>query len=618
MAVNIEGQAVNPEQPEQPKEQNTRRPPENQGQETKSYRRYLPNFGIKNVIGAGIDAGAVYDKIFTEIEAVVKSANASVKDGQVFNAFKLMKNLAGLNYSGIVLTETREGKVSAHILLIEKTGNYPESIIENIAGSKIEIIRTPADALDEKYVSSAVKLVSDNTRIPEDQIIVTDGTLVPNEFDVNNEGALGALISNTFLAIHSENIIQIEGYTGFNLAGLMESNPKGKFIVNLHFNKQNAQYVNKAMMPIRQDICVELSYKANQGNSYRGVNQGSDVSDVIKVYGYIDFEFAGTPDLRSGLLPSQKFIPNFVITGFDTDQAPTPDLLLLGISSILSLNQEFRWMQMFKSTPSKKSEIDFNDIGALNIEANAELDVSGYGKMYQTKTNKFDILELNTLVNHLVRPSMMVSIDLPKAGPDTWYLSIFYNGKMKDNVRANERIIDSLMTLTSRNYVNDTPIFTDIVNRIHGGYYRTKDGYADLRQLSSYLSVSNYFNSTGQNPSRISEYTDTMTNFNIPSEIRASKRLDIVKEISGNTVTVKQFYNRLTFSGKFLMNLINSLNMSSFSPIFHNSSIDSEVFHRRSMLDVSGATFGQDLRIMGVNDIYRNYGAEDTFYTRRW
>ena len=121
-------------------------------------------FGISNPLAAFGSGGETYEKLYEAIQKIVKNLNEDSKSNIKFAVHKLLKQVAGLNYSGIILSEYTDQLATSHILMIEKTGDYPDKIIENIAGVRYEIVRTPADALDDKYVAQAQKLVADSLK----------------------------------------------------------------------------------------------------------------------------------------------------------------------------------------------------------------------------------------------------------------------------------------------------------------------------------------------------------------------------------------------------------------------------------------------------------------------
>jgi hypothetical protein len=542
--------------------------------------------------------------LFENIQKKVKFLNDEVKTEEKYSVIKLLKQNAGLNYSAIIVTETYNDRgPGVHVLMIEKTGDYPEKLIENIAGIRYEITRTPADALDDKYINQSLHIVAETLKIDPASIIIVDGTLVPNEFDVTNEVLVSELINNTFNSIHSEINIRVLDYKGINLNNLLTNNRNGKFCINLYFNPEDANFFDQTGMPVRQDICIALSYKLNTSQNNKSINQGNDVYDIVKTYGYIDFEWS--PTVINNMMATQKFIPNFVITHIDSQVAPTPDILMLGVASVLAINEDMNWMQAFRPVPGKKNEIDYNDIGALNIEGNIENNPTGFGKKYDTKSKTFTIAELNKYIQTLVRPNIIVSIDVPKAGPETWFTSVLQYIKFRNSKEALTRVNDYINMLTNGAYqVGNFPIFADVSNKIHGGFYKSKDGIKDVRHLNSYLAISNFIADTNQSPALIAQYTNTLYNSSIPAELRSAERKKYIDEMSNKTAVYKQYYDRMTFSAGFLMNLVNSLKMVGFSPVFTNMGAINDMFQRRSTSDFSAAMLGMDARILGQQNSY--------------
>lgn len=577
----------------------------------------IPQFGISSRLATYGSGGEVYEKLFEKIQAKIKLLNDELKTEEKYTVVKMLKQNAGLNYSGIVIAETMDTLTSAHVLMIEKTGDYPDKLVENIAGVRYEITRTPADALDERYVSQAQMAVAEAVKVDVNSVVVIDGTLVPNEFDVNNDVLVSELINNTFNAVHSENAIRVTDYKGINIANLISSNRNGKFFVNLYFNNEDTSFFDQTGMPVRQDVCISLTYKTGNLQNNKSINQGNDSYEIVKTYGYIDFEFIG-PSLVNNMMSSQKFVPNFIITHIDSQVAPTPDIIMLGVASVLAINEDLNWMQAFRSTPAKKNEIDFNDIGALNVEGNIENNPVGFGKKYDTKSKTFTITELNKFIQTLVRPNILVSIDIPKAGPETWYTSVFQYIKFRNSKEAYDRVTNNISTMTNGMHQhNNVQMFADVTNKIHGGFYKSKDGYRDIRHLSSYVSIANYIADTNQQPILISQYTNTLYNSSIPSELRAAERKKFIDEMSNKTAVYKQYYDRVTFNAAFLMSFVNSLKAVGFSPIFSNMGAVNDMFVRRSTADFTNAMLGVDARLMGQNNTFGNffmpYGYNRTF-----
>ncbi len=558
------------------------------------------SFGITSRLGNTGAGGEQYDKIFEYLTTQsIKIANESARDGEKYNVVRLMKDVWGLNYSGIVVTESKDNFVAAHVLIVEKTGAYPEKLIETVGNIRYEILRTPADALDSKCVSAAQTLVAEFLKVDINNVSIVDGTLIPAEFDATSESLLLSLANNTLNATHAEIEMRVNGYRGLNLGEFNKANPNGKFVVDVYYNGDDTTVFDQTGMPIRQDICIVVSHKSAGVNNRQSVNQAGEKVEVVKTYGYIDFEFVGST-VVNGMMSTQKFTPNFIITHLESPYAPTPDIVMLGVASAVVMNEDLNWLQAFRPSTSKKTEIDYNDIGALNIEGNIDQKPTGFSTRVNIKSKDFSLMELNKLATMLVNRDLLVSIDLPKAGPETWYTSVFHYIRFQNSQPAYDRLVHSIETQTNGVFANNNlPVFYGTTNKIHGGYYRAKDGARDLRQLSSYLAMANHVTDTNQNPVLLQQYTNTMYG-NIQTELRAAERKKYIDDMSKNTAVVKQMYDRVTFNRHFLASYVNALKQAGFNPVFGNMGAGNDMFMSRSTADFSGAALGSDVRLMNA------------------
>ena len=165
----------------------------------------MGQMGLLSPLGSMASGGETYEKIYSFFQTTVKRLNEEVKSDSTYHLVKLLKTQAGLNYSNIILVQKNQDVVTAHVLIVEATGQYPESRFETVQGQgttmRYEIVRTPADALDEKLMLQVRLAVSAQLGVSADDVIVVDGTLVPKEFDTNEEARMNSLLVNTFNAV---------------------------------------------------------------------------------------------------------------------------------------------------------------------------------------------------------------------------------------------------------------------------------------------------------------------------------------------------------------------------------------------------------------------------------
>ena len=566
--------------------------------------------GLTSPVGSVGSGGEMYEKLYAYLTATVKRLTEERKGEETYHVVKLLKQPAGLNYSNIVLVERLQSTVAAHILIIESTGTYPDARIETAGNMRYEIIRTPSDALDEKLVEQAQLAVAMTLKCAPGEVVIADGALVPKEFDMNDENQVNALVINTFNATHTEVQTRVNDYKGQDVAQLIAENRNGKFQIAVAFNENDMVFMDQSGMPVRQDVCISLTYKLGGQQSSWSVHQGENTIEVVKTYGYIDFEYVG-PQFVNNMPTSQCFVPNFVITHIDSPFAPTPDIVMRAVLSVFALNEGMNWLPAFRSSLVKKGEIDLTDIGALNIEGNIEASPTGYGKKYNTKDKNFSNIELTQFVQRLVHPGKLaISLDLPKAGPETWYTSLFHAIKFDNDKNAQNRL-NSFLTHSTGNVFQpaNLPVFINSTNKIHGGFYRDSNKtYRDLRCLTNYLAVANFVTDTNQPPAKISQYTNTLYSNALPAELRAAvRREQYLGEMSNNSAVIKRYYDRVTFSRDYLQNYLNAMQSVGYAPMFA-SNVNNEVFVTRATGDFANALFGQDARLMGATtNVYGNY-----------
>lgn len=570
-------------------------------------------FGMSNSFNR-INETETYNKIVNKFNNIITEINKDKKIGE-YKLVKIFKNEAGLNYSCIAvgLINNSKDQVYAHVLVVEKTGEFPSPLFETIQGTRYEIMRLPGDASDEKLVSSCKNKIAEIFNVSKERVVIVDTTLVPNEFNPDNDDMVNNLFYNTINACETEYKINNEPNI-INVQNVIENYKNGKFIVNMVFN--DSELVKDATgMPVREDICLNLSFKIPSDGYRKSVNDSEKVINLIRVYGYIDFDWVQPVQTPMGIT-TQKFVPNFVITHIEpVDRLPSPELVLMGIACCNIINEDTNWLRAFRPAALKKNEIDYNDIGALNIEGNIENAPQGYGAKINTKNKEFSILELSTLVMKLVRPGFNLSIDLPQVSPDTWYTSMFTAASQQSsNNGAYARIVRFMDAMTSGAYSSETnneiiPIFTNSINKIHGGFFETRDGVKDIREVTSYLAVANHIAATNQSPMLLAEYTNTFYNYNIPPELRAANRKSIIESMVSRVV-YKQFYNRMTFNKRFLKAVISSLLRCGFAPNISNAFISNDIFQRRNSADISNSFIESDVRLIspGINYPGYNWG----------
>jgi hypothetical protein len=319
--------------------------------------------------------------------------------------------------------------------------------------------------------------------------------------------------------------------------------------------------------PVRSDVLVAFSSKLRQDPSQQATNQmnmGTKETRISLLSGFIDTLYAPVAPVsnynfyqpQQYAAPTQRYVANLVVTDIISYYGYTTAMTLLWLATSIAIRDDNNWVQAFRMTPNTEG-VDLHDIGALNIDANLENNPSGFGQRIDTKSDSFQLPQLGQLISSLYRPELLISLDVPECGEQTWYLSIFKEASV-NNRHALDLLLQAANSLTNGNFgryfTADKPVFINPFNRVHLGYYTDKNGVKrDLRAID-YLAVSNYIGD--KDPMRIRAWSDTFLRKDIPLEIRLADRKALIDGLTQGNANFTGFAQRVTFSKDFMDALV--------------------------------------------------------------
>jgi hypothetical protein len=151
---------------------------------------------------------------------------------------------------------------------------------------------------------------------------------------------------------------------------------------------------------------------------------------------------------------------------------------------------------------------------------------------------------------------MLMSMDIPEVGPESWYSGIFSSGANSMH-EAYEALYNAAVKLTGRHFENNfsrgTPMFDDVGNRVHMGYYTDDNGMKrDIRDID-YLAIANL--SGELTPATIRDWSDTFVRTGYPLPLRLSARKKMIMHALPDAVFTG-YANRVTFTTPFLEALV--------------------------------------------------------------
>jgi hypothetical protein len=521
------------------------------------------------LFGAPI-SGAVGSELLTKIrdklEEVYKTAHP---DAEITLICLDRENIKKLAFSAIVVCiRMRSAPTQGaawHVLIIEATGEKIPPVYETFNNQQIEIYRVTGEALDRELIEVASQAVS---RIyPNTPSYMVDGCVVPREFNPEDKTSVHYLALNAGLAAGNELEFHKPDFVDMNLATV--SGRDANLVVNIAFNRQ--QIADACGSPMRSDVLVQFTSQAARGEMNRqvSINSGARESVISSMSAFIDLiyiqnralqGFQGRFQAMNGYpqqnqMPSYFYAPRMVITNIASSASYTLGSVLLTLSTALAARENNNWIQSFRPTMTSGDGFDPHDIGALNIDANLKGEPGLFGTRVDVKNDKFKMEELGQYIGALIQPGLIVSLDVPECGPQTWYSSVFLAASIgKDPHPAYMAIYNAANTLTnghfSRYFAEGMPIFTDIGNRVHLGHWTDRSGQKrDLRDFD-YLAVVNYFGETS--PTFIRDWSDTWVPECGPLNVRLAQRKRMLLGLSGDSAEFTGFAQRITFTSAFM------------------------------------------------------------------
>jgi hypothetical protein len=469
-----------------------------------------------------------------------------------------MANNPRLNVSVLIVamrskTQPEIG-VSFHTLVLAGSVDAPAPRIEQINGKPVERIVTVGEAYDERMISAVADMVG--RVFPDVNLHNADGCVVPRDFDLADQNLVFKLAGNAAFANSTELSKASPDFVDMNLV-----NAAGDETLTVRTAFNDTQLIDPVGQPVRTGITLDLTAAPirQQGDN----SQALDRSTVVaRVAGFIDLVWAPAqaqanvyaPYANAGQpISYQRYAPRFVMTTMETAAVLTPAAQLLTLVQALALHDNAGYVQYFQPNAFQEGKVDFEDIGAVGIEANFENNPNGYGSRIDTHAATFTSEgNLGRLVAATISQGLIFSLDVDECGPSTWFHSMFA-AAAEGSQKATEVILQAANDLTngnfSRHYQGNGRVVTDEDNRVHLGYYVDGNGVKqDLRKIG-YLAV---LNAVGdRDPSIVRTWSDTFLRTDVPLPVRLDDRKRIITGIVPSAVFTG-FARRVTFEKDML------------------------------------------------------------------
>lgn len=454
----------------------------------------------------------------------------------------------------VVTVRDKKDKVNSvafHTLIIEASGDLLPPIPEQMPNKTIEIFRVTGDAYDSDLMEIVGNRVS--AEFPGANLYSALATVVPSSFNVEDKHLVKELVLSAGLACSTELDLRKPSFMDFDLANYVADS---KLVVTLGFSNQQVQ--NAVGMPIRSDVNVKFTSQENRNSNVASINTGDRIENVSNLSGFIDLIYSPAAQQINTFgqqnnqqnAPTQCYGARLVVTMIDSSLFTTPACQVMALSTAMTVANRGNYMQAFRivNQGDRRSDtrINMRDIGAIGIEVNANPMSKTPGKPFDTSIDNFRPSDLGDMINLYFHQGLVLSIDVPECGPETWGTSIF-SAAASNTPGATEALLLAMNTLTHNHFEKyfpaGSPMFTDLGQRVHLGYYTDANNIRrDIRDYD-YLAVANLLGE--RDPQQIRDWSDTFTT-DYPLNERLAARKQIIQGLCPNAVFTG-FAHRVTF-----------------------------------------------------------------------
>lgn len=473
---------------------------------------------------------------------------------------------AGIPFSVLVVSGQRRDRpqlgVGYHVFLIAGSADPLRTREESYRGNRIYINNVPGDGYDDETRTVVREVLG--RQYPGLNLFSGYAESIAADFPTAKDEptAIADCVKNAFAAI--KNAIDRKDADAVELSlAAADDNMHN----SIHVQHRQHHVYDRGHQPVRADVIIDLISRPNKGrNSRDTIDQLITGTRISRLGGYWDLVYAPSDeasnrhdlfrrdrdDRRAARSEYQLYARRFVTTFIDTVDFSLNTLLLAQVTmNAAAEHQEF--LRAFEPNGAL-GEDDLRNIGALAIEPNLDNDDRGFSDRYPTKTETFTVAKRTALLNTVIRPGTIWSIDIPECGASSWqYIDLL--AAAEGNPAALERIYDAADVLTDgwiqEYFKRGDKIFDDHSERIHGGWYTEGPGgeRLDLRDLD-YLALLNV--------SRPSQASDLLSiqkwgmaaSSQDDDQLSQSDRYETIRAVFPNAVFT-QFFNRFNYLDKW-------------------------------------------------------------------
>lgn len=527
---------------------------------------------IRNQIG-----GEGYDKLIKQTREIVKDNKTN--DAIIIDVLVLDRSVdPNIHFCGFVVCAQSKARpeigVGYNIVLLEATGTPIPSMFNTFSGGdKVEIPQFAERAADEFLNKIVVSLLK--AKYGPVSVYMSDTQIIPTSFDPENSDAIKNMVSNAAQAATTSLTMFAEQGRYFQhdlnlVTGLRpQGKPRSNGDADLTFITSNSNTVlyDHLSNPVRSSIVIQAvtNYRKDATNN-RSINDGSGPRVILETVGYVDLIPATPrsmmPQMTQGqfgmTMDQRRLKPVFVIESAISNISNTPGSIFANVLVAADLGRSASWVRAFTRKPGSYSENELNlaDVRAITIDFPDPMNPGKPTPKPPAGEIAFNEERLMQFMGNYCFQELTLAMDIPLAGPSSWYLSIFSaaaSGRPAAITRLN-KAVDDLCNNTFLPLLNATPQapFLNEVHEIEYGYYEdSRDKTLRSTNEIDYVAVANYADHQN-NPDILERWTNSYLNTSRDHKLRMQDRRNVIREILGPSTTFTGRAFRVFWNDKYV------------------------------------------------------------------
>lgn len=553
-------------------------------------------------------------------KAIEELGTATEFDNVQLTVLELDRNGGNRNLGVLIVCATELNKpgspVAFHTLLLEETGQ-PRIVKKRLNsgitsglnnGGQYEDILYPSDAYDEfmreavtyavakKFGNGQVTIDKEKKLVLAGNVVLLDAmaSTVPATLDLSKPANVRGAVSNGSSAATTVLRTYLGISDDFKLEGDVSAQRwTSSMLVS------DAAFSDLMGIPMRGDVVLELREGGTDNNNNNNQSYNDPAGEVLthQILGFQDLAYQPTQaaqmaamngNLMSGQMmglglgmgmgmgngmmdPSvhMLFRSRYIITNLDPIWNPTLPDTLMGLATTQLLLEEKRFQNLWVKrhmlgAQNPVSGKNMHDLGALGLEVVRPGVGEQAGQMvksrFPTTGAKGEEPVLFSILNTVVHPDAVVSMDISETGTFSWILGVFASAALGD-MGANDEIVGAADYVTRGQFSAiygqlcggaKPPVMLNDGVLINMGRYTDVNGQLrDIREVDQ-LVIENAFGETA--PEMVDRWIRMNFDTSIDEDFRLVEQRAIISQLFSNA----QFTGharRVTFRPEFLLAL---------------------------------------------------------------